>query len=75
MMIREFRAGPNGPWLSCRAEFVTEPAVPLTAGGLTRIVAPTVATGYDHVLCHGSWLLKTQRCASGSSHEKVRPPN
>ena len=35
----------NGPWLSCRAAFVTEPAVPLTAGGPAQMVAPSAANG------------------------------
>lgn len=30
---------------------------------------------YDQSFRHGSWLLKTQRCDSGSSQENVRPPN
>src|SRR5687768_5026113 len=30
---------------------------------------------YDQSFCHGSWLLKTQRCASRSAQENVLPPN
>jgi hypothetical protein len=34
--------GPTDLVLSCRAAFVTEPAVPLTAGGQVSMVAPTL---------------------------------